>query len=101
MFVFWEMWKDLHSGREHLYCGGVLALRRRWNYRCAKKTDKKEFKHKSTPQVHSKGMVTFKRGHDKLYYRQHILLSNAEQLPFFFFFFLRNKHTYKKEGNEF
>ena len=37
-------------------------------------------------------MVTFKGGCDKLYYTQHILLSNVGQLPILFFF-LRNKHT--------
>ena len=35
-------------------------------------------------------MVTFKEGCSKLYYTQHILLSNVGKLPLFF---LRNKHT--------
>ena len=43
-------------------------------------------------------MVTFKGGWGKLYYTQHTLLSNVGQLPFFF---LRNKHSHKGEGNEF
>ena len=40
-------------------------------------------------------MVTFKREWGKLYYTQHIFLSNVGQFPFFFF--LRNKHTHTKE----
>ena len=39
-------------------------------------------------------MVTFKGGWGKLYYTQHTLLSNVGQLPIFFLFFLRNKHTH-------
>ena len=34
-----------------------------------------------------KAMVTFKRGWSKLYYTQHILLSNMRQLSILFFFF--------------
>ena len=34
-----------------------------------------------------KAMVTFKRGWGKLYYTQHILLSNVRQLSILFFFF--------------
>ena len=37
--------------------------------------------HNSTKKI----MVTFKGGCGKLYYTQHILLSNVEQLPFLFF----------------
>ena len=40
-------------------------------------------------------MVTFKGGWGKLYYTQHTLLSNVEQLPSFFFW--RNKHTHTRE----
>ena len=35
---------------------------------------------KGTLQIHSKVMVTFKRGWGKLYYTQHTLLSNVGQL---------------------
>ena len=46
-------------------------------------------------------MVTFKGGWGKLYYTQHILLSNVEQLPFFFFFLETNTHTHKGERKGF
>ena len=36
-------------------------------------------------------MVTFKGGRDKLYYTQHMLLSNVRQLPILFF---SNKYTH-------
>ena len=54
-------------------------------------------------------MVTFKEGCGKLYYTQHILLSNVGQLPILFFFFEKQTHTHteeremssKREGNGF
>ena len=48
-------------------------------------------------QLHSKAMVTFKRGQGKLYCTQRTLLSNVGQLPFFFFFFEKQTHTHKGE----
>ena len=45
---------------------------------------------KTYHKLHSKIMITFKGVWGKLYYTQHILLSNVRQLSFFFFF-LRNK----------
>ena len=45
-------------------------------------------------------MVTFKREWGKLYYTQHIFLSNVGQFPFFFF--KKQTHTHKrKKENEF
>ena len=64
------------------------------------KGEGKGFQHKSIPQLHSKAMVTFKGGWDKLYYTQHTLLSNVGQLPFFFFF-EKQTHTYKEKGKGF
>ena len=51
------------------------------------KREGKGFCHKSTPQLHLKAMVTFKRSWDNLYYTQHTLLHNVRQLLFFFSFF--------------
>ena len=51
------------------------------------KREGKGFCHKSTPQLHLKAIVTFKRRWDNLYYTQHTLLHNVRQLPFFFLFF--------------
>ena len=60
------------------------------------KGEGKMFYHKGIPQLHSKATVTFKGGWDKLYYTQHILLSNVGQLPFFFEKQTRT-HTKKRE----
>ena len=73
------------------------------------KGEGKGFQHKSIPQLHSKVIVTFKGGWDKLYYTQHTLLSNVRQLLFIFsfFFFLifleTNTHTHthtQRRGKE-
>ena len=42
-------------------------------------------------------MVTFKEGWGKLYYTQHILLSNVGQLPILFFEKQTHTHTHIKE----
>ena len=58
---------------------------------------KRGFNTKAQHKLYSKAMVTFKEVWGKLYYTQHILLSNVEQLPFFFFF-EKQIYTHKREG---
>ena len=57
------------------------------------------FWYKSTLQLHSKAIVTFKRGWNKLYYTQYTFLSNMRQL-LFFFFLETNTHTKERERDD-